>query len=326
MSLGEFDVIERFFLNANNKKNNGVGVGIGDDAAVVDVPPHQQLVTSVDTLVEGVHFPVNTAPEVIAQRSVTANLSDIAAMGAEPKWCLLSLSLPNIDEAWLEPFSQRLSSMLCHYGVSLVGGDTVRAAELSVTITIMGVVSRGKAILRSGAKDGDDIYVSGFLGEAAMGLENYLSAPNLNQRVQQCFLLPVPRLQLGLELRGIANSCIDISDGLLADAEHIARSSKCQMTIYLEQIFISQAMKALVKQPVLQREYALTGGDDYELCFTAPVAQRKKVQVLSDKFKFPIARIGKVSVNSRQPVHVVCVDEHGETVSFEKKGYQHFLV
>lgn len=324
MSMGEFDLIQRYFSTLTPPAKTGVVIGVGDDAAVIDVPHGEQFVMSVDSLHEGVHFPKAVSPEVVAQRSVAANMSDLAAMGAMPRWCLLNLALPEMNEAWLEGFSKQLGNALKYFEVSLVGGDTVKADSLSVALTMTGSVPNGAMLTRSGAQDGDDVYVSGFLGEAGMGLRNYLQAPDPNQRVQQRFLYPVPRIVLGRMLRDIANACIDVSDGFLQDVEHIAKASQCQITIEVNKIHISNAMQALEKDKQTLLEFALNGGDDYELCFTAPSTAEEKIKSLSSALSLPITKIGKVTKNPEQVFGITCLDEHGEMLAFAKKGYQHF--
>jgi thiamine-monophosphate kinase len=245
--------------------------GVGDDAAVLHVPPNRRLVAAVDTIVEAVHFPSGTAADAIGHRALAVNLSDIAAMGAEPSWATLSLSMPRADEVWIERFAQGLFRLADRFGVALVGGDTVRGS-LAITISLMGLVEQDRWLTRSGAKPGDIIFVSGIPGEAAGGLaaiQRNAARSNASEALSQKFLWPTPRVELGRALRPLASSAIDISDGLLGDLQHLCQMSHCGARIDVEALPSSASLQELFDARECER-FALSGGDDYELLFTVP--------------------------------------------------------
>uniref|UniRef100_UPI00289C5FCD thiamine-phosphate kinase n=1 Tax=Acinetobacter variabilis TaxID=70346 RepID=UPI00289C5FCD len=266
--MAEFSIIDTYF---NRQNKNSVDLGVGDDSALLTPPLQQQLVICADTLVAGRHFPLDTDPHAIGWKSVAVNLSDIAAMGATPHSILLALSLPQIDHDWLKAFSQGLYDCCDQFGVSLIGGDTTQSPHLTLSVTALGWVEIGKAVPRSGAKPGDLICVSGTVGDAAYAL-NHLGHP-LQKRLDY----PTPRCQLGTALKGLANSMIDVSDGLAQDLGHILKASQVGATLGLEKLPISPALQALNDEQRWQ--YALAGGDDYELCFTiSPQNYQKLLQ------------------------------------------------
>lgn len=272
MAATEFELIRRYFSALGRGPH--VSLGVGDDAALLLPPAHSELVLSVDTVIAGVHFPEHSFPEDIAYRAVAAAASDLAAMGAEPMGMTLALSLPEADELWLHAFSQGLAQACSAFGLPLVGGDTTRGA-LSCSVQVIGAVPRGQALLRSGAGPGEQVCVSGTLGDAAAGLallqgEWQLADEAAADYLQQRFYRPSPRLQLGAVLRGIATAAIDVSDGLLADLEHLAAASGVSVQLNAQDLPLSQALREhAVEAQCLQ--WALTGGDDYELCFTLPI-------------------------------------------------------
>jgi thiamine-monophosphate kinase len=321
MSMGEFSIIDRYFSSLGPSSSV---VGVGDDASLMNLPHGEQLVTSVDTLVENIHFPSFIAADAIAHRSLASNLSDMAAMGALPRWCLLSLSLAEHNEVWLSSFSKTLDALLTCYQVQLVGGDTVSSPVLSVSITMMGSVPKGQSLLRSGAKVGDDVYISGYLGDAALGLKYIQQHPEQHIEWAQRFLYPTPRVNLALKLRAYATSCIDISDGLLADIQHIASSSQCDIRLNVDSIIASNILKQFESDEVKRLELMLSGGDDYELCFTASREERDRIEVISQETQVPIHRIGKVVENNSNNPQVICVNQCNEKLDFNYKGYQHF--
>ncbi len=276
MAAREFEVIYRWFSGFGAGK--GVALGVGDDAAVLDIPAGYQMVVSTDTLVEGVHFPIETLPEDIAYRAVATAASDLAAMAAEPLAMTLAISLPEADELWLHGFSQGLAAAVAGTGLPLVGGDTTQG-PLTISVTVMGSVPQGQALLRTGAKVGDNVWVSNTLGDAAAGLamlQGELAGVWLPDFEDQDWLAsrfnrPTPRFDLALQLRGHASACIDISDGLLADARHIADASGVAIYIDADKIPLSSALINCPDRELALR-WALTGGDDYELLFTLPAA------------------------------------------------------
>ncbi|MEK7810394.1 MAG: thiamine-phosphate kinase, partial [Pseudomonadota bacterium] len=258
-------------------------------------------------------------PFKLGHKTLAVNLSDLAAMGAVPRWATLSLSLPGIDEHWLRRFSEGFFALADDNGVELIGGDTTRG-PLNLCLTIMGEVPRGKALRRDGAQVGDDIWVSGKLGQAALGLAflqgQFKFYGEVRDACLQALHQPQPRVALGLALRGIANSAIDISDGLLADLGHILERSHVGAEVDVESLPIVD--DGVEKDVALQ--YALAGGDDYELCFTAPESQRDVLNALAEQLKFPLTRIGFI----RAEAGCVVRDTFGEKMKIEKAGYDHF--
>jgi len=266
--MSEFDLIAKYFTRQSRRSD--VLLGVGDDAAVLQVSANRRLVAAVDTIVAGVHFPIGTDAAAIGHRALAVNLSDMAAMGAEPSWITLSLSLPSNDAQWLEGFSTGLFALADRYNVALVGGDTVRG-PLSITIQVMGWVETDRWLTRGGAKPGDAIFISGIPGEAAAGLAAIQrSLPSAaSELLTQRFLLPEPRVLLGRAIRSHASAAIDVSDGLLADLAHICSMSGCGANIELESLPQSHAMPGLFAAQECE-QLALCGGDDYELLFTVP--------------------------------------------------------
>lgn len=304
--MAEFSIIDTYF---NRQNKNSVDLGVGDDSALLTPPPQQQLVICADTLVAGRHFPLDTDPHAIGWKSVAVNLSDIAAMGATPHSILLALSLPQIDHDWLKAFSQGLYDCCDQFGVSLIGGDTTQSPHLTLSVTALGWVEIGKAVPRSGAKPGDLICVSGTVGDAAFAL-NHLGHP-LQQRLDY----PTPRCQLGTALKGLANSMIDVSDGLAQDLGHILKASQVGATLGLEKLPISPALQALNDEQRWQ--YALAGGDDYELCFTINPQNYEKL--LQKQLDVSISIIGSI-----QQQHGLTFEKDGVDHSLQFNGYQHF--
>ena len=317
-STGEFDLIKRYFQRPQLQAPVPMALGPGDDCALLDVPVGQQLAVSADTLVAGVHFLATMPAAHIAQRCLAANLSDLAAMGATPAWFTLCLTMPSYDEEFLQGFSDGLVHMAQTYGIALAGGDTTRG-PLAISIQVMGWVPAGQALQRSGAQIGDDVYVSGYLGDAAGGLacvhENAAATSYLAQR----FFNPTPRLALGEWLLGKATSAIDVSDGLLQDLGHILSQSQVGATLNLEQLPISMALAAKVSAAD-QEKLALAGGEDFELCFTLPQQWRQQVQDYAAQYDLPIGRIGKI-----EPATGLRLQRDGQPVPVpDNLGWQHF--
>lgn len=316
--MSEFDLIRRYFTRATP----GAELGVGDDAALLRIAPGMELAVSSDMLVAGTHFLPDTDPFLLGHKVLSANLSDLAAMGAQPRWATLAASLPQADEVWLQQFSAGFFALAERYGVELIGGDTTRG-PLNFCLTIMGEVPQGTALRRSGAQVGDDVWVSGTLGDAGLALAHLkgeLQLPDSDfaacaQRLHR----PEPRVELGLALRGIANSAIDVSDGLLADLGHILESSGSGAELNFDALPVSAALQSCLSQP-LGRHCALAGGDDYELCFTAPVERREAIQQLSHKLDLPLARIGTIVSGSGCSVHT----EDGRAITLGESGYDHF--
>ncbi|MEJ2452730.1 MAG: thiamine-phosphate kinase [Candidatus Thiodiazotropha sp.] len=290
----EFDLIRRHFAGMTPPRPD-VSLGIGDDAALVTPPSGQQLAISVDTLVSGVHFQPSVSPQALGHKALAVNLSDLAAMGAEPAWATLALTLPEPDEAWLVGFAEGFASLARRYGVALVGGDTTRGA-LSLTVQVHGFVPDGQSLRRSGARVGDGIYVTGCLGDAALCLKQLQTATpptaipdSLRQRLDR----PEPRIEAGLALRQRASSAIDISDGLLADLGHILEASDVGACLFLERLPLSAAFSEWFAASG-DWSPALSGGDDYELCFTLPPAQEREMTGLAAELELGIHRIGTI--------------------------------
>lgn len=333
MGLSEFALIDHFFrpLGANR---DDVVIGVGDDAAVLAVAADRQLAVAVDTLVAGVHFPLDTSPGDIGYKCLAVNLSDLAAMGAEPAWATLALTLPAADEAWLAAFAQGWADLARRYNVALVGGDTTRG-PLTVSVQVMGFVPGGGAVTRGGARPGDDIYASGTLGDGYGGLRCILDGSRDDEHsryLRQRLHRPMPRIELGLALRGIATAMIDVSDGLAADLGHIAEQSGCGARIELDQLPVSTALVRLasdfaqrpelpgLEQATAAQVCALVGGDDYELCFTAPPGQAAAIEAQSCRVGCPVTRIGSVVEGAGLSARTA----GGEIVPLTASGYRHF--
>ena len=316
----EFDIIRQYFTSKEFRAD--VVIGIGDDAAVLTVPKGHQLVQSVDTLVAGVHFPVETSPQDIAHKALAVNLSDMAAMGAEPTWFTLAITLPDDDDVWLTSFSQSLSVLAKIYNVQLVGGDTTHG-PLCISITINGFVPIGKALTRNNAQVTDKIYVSGTIGDAALALAAWQEQYVLNDKtvsfLKEKLNRPKPQIELGLFLRNFATSCIDISDGLIADLNHIADSSEVGAKIYFENIPLSDEFKLNISDNALITPLVLSGGDDYELCFTIPIERQAEFEKIVKEEKLSVTCIGEIEAQSG----IRCI-KNNKVIDIENSGYQHF--
>lgn len=313
----EFDLIATYFT----KPTPNTDLGIGDDAALIRVSEGNQLAISTDMSVVGTHFYANCSPIEIGWKSLAVNISDMAAMGATPKWMTLAIALPEQDSAWLSAFAQGFFACAHEFGVELIGGDTTRG-PLNIAVQIMGEVPIGKSLLRSGAQVDDDIWVSGFLGSAALGLAQLQHNIELPTDVASICLgalhHPQPRLALGLALIDIANSCIDISDGLAGDLGHILRASGVGAELDLQALPCIPYMSTALDLPMMQQAI-LAGGDDYELCFTAPQAHSTHIQSIAQSLGLPLTRIGRVTLGSG-----LLVRYRGQTVSLASEGYDHF--
>jgi len=309
--MDEFELIQNYFNWLLTDAT--VELGVGDDAAIFNLDSGYQLVTTTDTLLEGVHFFKDASPEDIAYKALAVNLSDIAAMGAIAKYFTLAITLPKLDEIWLKKFSESLKDTSSKYNVSLIGGDTTRG-PLNITITMMGVVEKSKAIKRSGANNGDNIYISGEIGDAALCLKkiNEGEEPDKTEIVK--LNRPIPRLNLGHALNGIASSCIDISDGLEQDLSHIIKASKVGAIIDVQKLPLSQSMANYIK---VSNNWSLPlcGGDDYELCFTAPKNFNSEIINMAELCSVRITKIGVINDSKNLKIN-------GYTS--KNKSYQHF--
>lgn len=318
MPLGEFDVIARYFSRSTQRGD--VLLGVGDDAALLSPPPGQALVAATDTLVEGRHFLAGTPPEAIGHQALAVNLSDLAAMGAEPAWALLSLSMPVADEIWIEGFARGLYVLADRHGVALVGGDTVRG-PLVVTIEVLGFVPPSQALRRSGAAPGDVLFVSGWPGEAAAGLELLRSGAAKFDSEDRCvrrFLYAEPRLELGRALRGRATAAMDVSDGLLGDLRKLLSASGVGARLDLERLPVSTAL-ARHNDPAGCERHVLEGGDDYELLFTLPATLVDSAGEIARYAGCELHRIGVITTGEG----VVGV-RGGAQESLAGTGHDHF--
>jgi thiamine-monophosphate kinase len=318
--MAEFDLIAQYFTRPGRADATSPDLGIGDDAALISVMPGYQLAVSADMSVSGTHFFAEADPYSIGWKALAVNISDMAAMGANPKWATLSIALPEINHDWLQGFSQGLFACADNYGVLLIGGDTTRG-PLNIAVNILGEVPLGKAIKRSGAQVGDDIWVSGTLGKAALWLQNKLGKLDLHVEDVANFApamhQPQPRVALGLALRDIAHTALDISDGLLADLNHILQASgkgaELDWALFSKPQLVNNVAQSVLQQAVL------AGGDDYELCFTVSAQRRDEVLALSEKLNLPLTRIG--SITEATGLHVT----DGEVqIELSQKGYLHF--
>ena len=318
--MGEFELIERFFKRAARQAD----VGIGDDCAIWTPTPGHQLAISADMLVEGRHFLSTVNPRDLGHKALAVNLSDLAACGAKPRAFLLSLSLPRVDEDWLSGFSEGMFALADAQGCELIGGDTTHG-PLNVSITVMGEVPAHQAILRSGARAGDDVYVSGHLGDARLALEAFRGTVSLPQSVFELarsrMERPQPRTALGVSLRGVASAMADISDGLLGDLGHILKASRVGADIHIaaiQRLMLTRDAWAC-PQDLLQR-CVLSGGDDYELVFTCHPSQHLHVQSLSVSCGTPVTRIGRITADPR----LLLLTEDGEVLPNTFTSFDHF--
>ncbi len=293
-ALGEFELIAKYFADGGAGRGDVV-LGVGDDAALLRVPPDREFVVCADTIVSGVHFPADTAPHAVGHRALAVNLSDLAAMGAEPAWFTLALTLPRSDEAWVQEFAAGLLALAREHRVALVGGDTT-SGPLSATVQAMGFSAPGAALRRSGARAGDAIFVSGAPGEAAAGLAllRRSLAPTADRgALVERFLYPSPRVALGQALVGVASAAIDVSDGALADLGKLLEASGVGACVDPEALLVSPTLRRMEDRSAAIR-WATSGGDDYELCFTVPEAKLRAVRELESRLGLPLTRIGSV--------------------------------
>jgi len=291
--MNEFTLIERYF---NWDSYHPVNLNVGDDCAIIDNTPNTQIVTSVDTLIEGIHFPKNTSAADIAYKALAVNLSDLAAMGATPKYFTLALTLAELNEVWLSEFSESLKQLAKEYRIDLIGGDTTKGA-LSITINIIGEVETDKALLRSGAQVDDLIYVSSTVGDAAYAWRQIEQGDRPLDFYLNRFNRPTPRVALAQQLVGVANACIDISDGLEQDLSHILNRSKVGANIDIEAIPLSNEVANYIGN-TQNWCIALAGGDDYELCFSVPKDNVDTIKSIEADLGITLTKIGIVTAKS----------------------------
>ena len=317
MALGEFELIERFFTRPVRR----AVLGVGDDCALLAPAPGMQCCVSSDMLVEGRHFLSTVAPRRLGHKALAVNLSDLAACGAEPLGFTLALALPRADEAFLQGFAEGLWALADRHGIELVGGDTT-AGPLTICITAIGQVPPGQALLRSGAHAGDELWVSGTLGDARAALEVFRGALTVGaadfEQLRRAMECPEPRVGLGQRLRGIASSAIDVSDGLVGDLGHILRRSGVGARLDVDALPRSAVLAAL--PAALQQECLLHGGDDYELLFSAPAARHDAVLAAAREAGVAVARIGRVEPGAA----LVVTDGAGRPLQVKSGGFDHF--
>lgn len=316
--ISEFDLIQRHFSRATP----GAVLGVGDDCALLQPGTGMQLAVSTDTLVADVHFFADADPQKLGWKSLAVNLSDLAAMGATPRWAMLALTLPEADDDWLAAFAAGLYRCADQFGVSLVGGDTTRG-PLSLTLTVIGEVPPNQALRRDGAQAGDDIWVSGTLGDAALALAALQGRVNLTDAdlatLAARLHAPTPRVELGLALRGLATSAIDVSDGLLADLGHVLARSGVGAVVEYAHLPLGEIVNDYAAHPQFDA-CVLSGGDDYELCFTAPATHRKAIAEIAMRLGVRLSVIGSI----RAEPGLMVRDAHGQALDVRCTGYDHF--
>lgn len=318
--MKEFQLIEHYFRNKGQKRRD-VALSIGDDCALVNPAENKSIAISCDTLVENVHFLADIPAHALGYKSLAVNLSDLAAMGAEPAWFTLALTLPSVDESWLASFSEGLFEIAEYYGVALIGGDTTRGPR-SISITINGQVIKGTALTRAGAKNGDWIYVTGTLGDSALGLDILRGTKTVNTEDKEYLInrhyYPTPRVLAGQALRTLATSAIDLSDGLMSDIGHVLKASKVGAIIDVNQIPLSASLKAnLSREDALS--YALTGGEDYELAFTVPESQRGAIDTALIHAGVKFVKIGQICAGDK-----LKLVDNGKAFIPVSRSFEHF--
>lgn len=332
--FGEFDLIERFFKTGadslRTSADQAITLGIGDDCALIKPRAEEEVAITSDMLVEGRHFFAGTNPELLGRKALAVNLSDLAAMGARPIGFTLAIALPTANNTWLETFSKGLFAMAEEYSCPLIGGDTT-AGPLTISITAFGATPKGEAIRRSGAKPGEDIWVSGIVGDARLTLAALRHEVNLSKldllQIEHRMHNPTPRIKLGMQLRNIASSALDVSDGLVGDLSHILKQSQVDAEIQLDRLPKSDTLQ---KQDVqIQNQFAACGGDDYEICFTASTSQRDNIQAISKSIGLPLTIIGKTVPKKDVAVKVYLLNESGALLSDTEaapflKSFDHF--
>lgn len=319
--MKEFELIEKYFATTQQRRDDVI-LGIGDDCAILRAPSENDLVVTIDALIENVHFPKTSTPFDLGYKSLAISLSDIAAMGAEPAWVLLSLNMPKVNEIWLEQFCAGFFKLANKFSLQLVGGNTAQG-PLAITTQVTGFVPHGTGLRRSNAQPGDLIYVTGTLGDAALGLRCLQKKNKIPKDAEEELLLrfnrPEPRVKEGLTLRELATAAIDVSDGLAADLSHILRSSKVGATIKTEKLPLSKTLRTYLKREDAWH-YALTGGEDYELCFTLPRARQGEFE-----WKFGAYDCGYICIGviEQQPGLRMMMPD-GKPFKLSTQGYEHF--
>lgn len=315
----EFDLIARHFTRATPS----AVLGVGDDCALLAPTPGRQLAVTTDLLIEGRHFSPQDGPAGLGHKTAAVNLSDLAAMGATPRWATLQLGLPAANDAWLAAFARGLFRMLDAHGCELVGGDTTRSDQLTLGLTVIGEVEPGRALTRSGARAGDDVWVSGLIGSAALALAYRQGRLFMEQihaaKVLPALYLPTPRVELGQALAGLASAAIDISDGLCADLGHILERSGVGAVLDFAAVPVHEVAHDYLHEAAAV-DAILAGGDDYELCFTAPVQQRAAIEAAASALGVRVTRIGSTCATPG----LVVRNASGDAIAISRTGYDHF--
>lgn len=317
----EFDLIAR--IRSRARPRDDVVAGIGDDAAMLQPAAGHELVVTTDVLNAGVHFLASDAPADIGWKALAVNLSDLAAMGAAPAWCTLSLTLPEADAAWCEAMLDGFFELADAHGVALVGGDTTRG-PLALGVTAMGQVAAGRALRRGAARPGDDVWASGTLGDAAAALAQGQGAGDVDAFLRGRLRRPTPRIVLGAALGGLAHACIDLSDGLVSDLGHVCTASGVAADVRLDALPASPALRAATADDATRWTWQVAGGDDYELCFTAPAAAREAIDAAAAGAGVPVTRIGAIIEARNGGPGIRLLDSSGRSWQPARTGYQHF--
>ncbi|QGM80419.1 thiamine-phosphate kinase [Otariodibacter oris] len=322
--MGEFDLIAKYFSKHKQLSREDIMLSIGDDCAVTQIKSGQNIVITTDTLVSGTHFLPTISPSDLAYKSVAVNLSDLAAMGSTPLWASLALTLPNIDNDWLSEFSNSLFNILDHYNVALIGGDTTKG-HLSITLTVQGVLEQNQGLFRHKAQVGDLIFVSGNIGDSAAGLDLLLNYSENNYSQEEQYLIrqhlhPISQVELGKVLTSYSQCAIDISDGLIADLKHILNRSQCGAEIYIENLPLSSTLVARYGKKQAE-QFALTGGEDYQLCFTISPEKLKTLEKVLMEKGFNCTCIGKIT---NQVNEVKLFDKGNAIILPQHIGFDHF--
>ncbi|MDE1317634.1 thiamine-phosphate kinase [Vibrio aestuarianus] len=320
---GEFNLIDRYFSNRQPQRKD-VFLALGDDCALVKPPENVRIAISTDTLVAGTHFLIDANPAWVAHKALASNISDLAAMGATPAWVSFALTMPNPDEAWLKPFCDAFFELANYYNIQLIGGDTTKG-PLSLTLTVQGFVPQEQALLRCGAKVGDWVYVTGDLGDSKAGLDvilnNALRAKPFALELEKRHYLSTPRILAGQALLNLASAAIDISDGLISDIKHILERSQVGVSLDVAALPLSQELLQFVDSLETAQQYALTSGEEYELCFTVPEQNKGSIESALAHCGCKVSCIGQIRPQGTFELH-----HQGKVLNWQLNGYDHFKV
>lgn len=318
---GEFNLIDKYFVGRQAQRED-VLLAAGDDCALVQAPVNQAIAISTDTLVAGTHFLASANPAWVAHKALASNISDLAAMGASPAWVSFALTMPEIDEAWLKPFCDSFFALANEYGIQLIGGDTTKG-PLSLTLTVQGFVAADKALRRDGAKVDDWVYVSGNLGDAKAGLDVLLGNAALNApyaaELEKRHYLSTPRVSLGQRLQGVASAAVDISDGVISDLPHILKRSGVGAQLQVDELPISAELLAFTRDREQALQYALTSGEEYELCFTISPQHRDALESMLLESNTKVTCIGQIVAQAGLSLTL-----QGKPLEWQLSGYDHF--